>query len=153
MLFVGALSASDATGVSAFHATPAPHPGPLPFRRGEGEISAAPNDCNSHCGWGVSRARFFFVVIRGPPCVLSLILMHIRFFAQLKDAAGCASVEMAVPVPISGEQLWAALLERFPKLEAHRRTVRLAKNSEYAAADALFADGDEVALIPPVSGG
>lgn len=79
--------------------------------------------------------------------------MRILFFAQLKDAAGCASVELSSPAPISGEQLWFALLEKFPALEAHRRSVRLARNSEYVGADAVFADGDEVALIPPVSGG
>jgi len=79
--------------------------------------------------------------------------MRILFFAQLKDATGCASAELAVPTLMSGEQLWAELLRRFPALEVHRRTVRLAKNSEYVAANAQFADGDEVALIPPVSGG
>jgi len=79
--------------------------------------------------------------------------MRILFFAQLKDATGCASTELAVPAPISSEQLWAELLKKFPPLAIHRRTVRLARNSEYVAANAQFADGDEVALIPPVSGG
>jgi molybdopterin converting factor subunit 1 len=79
--------------------------------------------------------------------------MRVLFFAQLKDATGCASVELAAPVSISSEQLWSELLKIFPALETHRRTVRLARNSEYVASDAQFADGDEVALIPPVSGG
>lgn len=79
--------------------------------------------------------------------------MRILFFAQLKDATGCASAKLAAPVPIGGEELWAALLAKFPALELHRRSVRLAKNSEYVGPDARFADGDEVALIPPVSGG
>ncbi len=79
--------------------------------------------------------------------------MRILFFAQLKDAAGCASVDLPAPAPISSDALWAELLKKFPALEAHRSTVRLAKNSEYVTADAQFADGDEVALIPPVSGG
>lgn len=79
--------------------------------------------------------------------------MRILFFAQLKDAAGCASAELAAPKPINGEQLWAELLRKFPALGAHRRTVRLAKNSEYVGQEATFTDGDEVALIPPVSGG
>ena len=79
--------------------------------------------------------------------------MRILFFAQLKDATGSASLELAAPAPITGEQLWVELLKQFPALEKHRRTVRLAKNSEYVASDAQFEDGDEVALIPPVSGG
>lgn len=79
--------------------------------------------------------------------------MRVLFFAQLKDATGCASVELAAPTAMSGEQLWAELLKKFPALESHRRTVRLARNSEYVKADAVFSQGDEVALIPPVSGG
>ena len=79
--------------------------------------------------------------------------MRVLFFAQLKDATRCASVELPGQTAMSAEQLWSELLKRFPALAAHRRTVRLAKNSEYVAADAVFADGDEVALIPPVSGG
>jgi molybdopterin synthase catalytic subunit len=79
--------------------------------------------------------------------------MRILFFAQLKDATGCASTELAAPAPLTSEALWGALLEKYPALATHRRIVRLAKNSEYVGPDARFADGDEVALIPPVSGG
>lgn len=79
--------------------------------------------------------------------------MRVLFFAQLKDATGCASVDVAAPAPIKAEALWATLLQRFPALEAHRKTVRLARNAEYAEANTQFTDGDEIALIPPVSGG
>jgi len=79
--------------------------------------------------------------------------MRVLFFAQLKDATGCASVELPAPAPVIAAELWSTLLAKFPALETHRKTVRLALNSEYATADTQFADGDEVALIPPVSGG
>jgi molybdopterin synthase sulfur carrier subunit len=79
--------------------------------------------------------------------------MHVLFFAQLKDATGCDAVELAVAAPLSEEQLWAALLEKFPALAAHRASVRLARNLEYAGPQTLFANDDEAALIPPVSGG
>jgi len=79
--------------------------------------------------------------------------MRVLFFAQLKDVTGCDSVEIAPASPLDAEQLWAALLKEFPKLAAHRPSVRLAKNCEYAAPDVVFAANDEVALIPPVSGG
>ena len=79
--------------------------------------------------------------------------MRILFFAQLKDVTGCDAVEIACSSPLDRDGLWAALLERFPGLAAHRPSVRLARNCEYAAPDALFTHSDEVALLPPVSGG
>ena len=79
--------------------------------------------------------------------------MRVLFFAQLKDAAGCDSTELASAAPLNAEQLWAELLKQFPKLAAYRPSVRLAKNCEYAPSEATFTDTDEVALIPPVSGG
>jgi molybdopterin converting factor subunit 1 len=79
--------------------------------------------------------------------------MRVLFFAQLKDATGCEAVELAPPSPLNAGQLWALLLEKFPQLAAYRTQVRLTRNWEYAAADTVFGVGDEVALIPPVSGG
>lgn len=79
--------------------------------------------------------------------------MRVLFFAQLKDATGCDSIELASAPSLSVEQLWAELLKKFPALATHRKSVRLACNSEYAAPGARFTDADEVALIPPVSGG
>lgn len=79
--------------------------------------------------------------------------MRILFFAQLKDVTGCDSVDLAVIAPLNAEQLWTELLKKFPALAMHRASVRLAKNLEYTGADARFGNADEVALIPPVSGG
>jgi molybdopterin converting factor subunit 1 len=79
--------------------------------------------------------------------------MRVLFFAQLKDATGCDSVELSAGAPLDAAQLWSELLKKFPTLAAHRASVRLAKNSEYAGPDARFSNEDEVALIPPVSGG
>jgi molybdopterin synthase sulfur carrier subunit len=79
--------------------------------------------------------------------------MQVLFFAQLKDVTGCEMLELAAASPLSTAQLWAELLQRFPALAAHRVNVRLARNWEYAAPDASFVEADEIALIPPVSGG
>ena len=79
--------------------------------------------------------------------------MRVLFFAQLKDATGCADLELALASPLNGEQLWKTLTEKFPALAAHRNNVRLARNWEYADAETQFTNEDEVALIPPVSGG
>ena len=79
--------------------------------------------------------------------------MRILFFAQLKDATRCAAVEISASSPLTTGQLWAKLLAEFPALAAHRASVRIARNCEYVGQETTFADGDEVALIPPVSGG
>ena len=79
--------------------------------------------------------------------------MRVLFFAQLKDATGCDAVELKPASPWNLEQFWAELLKKFPQLAVHRGNVRLACNWEYAAPETRFSDADEVALIPPVSGG
>jgi molybdopterin converting factor subunit 1 len=79
--------------------------------------------------------------------------MRVLFFAQLKDVTGHDSVELTPASSLTAEQLWTELLKKFPKLAAHRANVRLARNWEYAAPNAQFTSMDEVALIPPVSGG
>lgn len=79
--------------------------------------------------------------------------MRVLFFAQLKDVTGCDAAELTSPLSLNRDQLWAMLLGKFPGLLAHRGNIRLARNWEYADAETLFCDGDEVALIPPVSGG
>ena len=79
--------------------------------------------------------------------------MRVLFFAQLKDVTGCDAVELPPPSPANGDQLWARLLEKFPGLARHRPNIRLARNWEYAVPGETFAAADEIALIPPVSGG
>jgi molybdopterin converting factor subunit 1 len=78
--------------------------------------------------------------------------MRILFFGHLKDITRCAEVELSCP-DTDTDGLWHLLVQAYPGLESSRRAVRLARNSEYVGLDARFQDSDEVALIPPVSGG
>lgn len=79
--------------------------------------------------------------------------MKILFFAHVQDSAACGSTELFTAEPLNSEQLWSELLKKFPALAAHKKTVRLARNWEYADEQTIFSNADEVALIPPVSGG
>jgi molybdopterin converting factor subunit 1 len=79
--------------------------------------------------------------------------VRILFFSQLKVATKCDSVEIAFSSSVTAVELWTELLKKFPELAGHRSSVRLARNFEYTPADARFLNSDEVALIPPVSGG
>jgi molybdopterin converting factor subunit 1 len=85
--------------------------------------------------------------------IVQTVLVRVLFFSQLKDATKCDSVEIALLSPMNAEQLWVELLKKFPALAGHRSSVRIAKNFEYASPDAQFSNTDEVAIIPPVSGG
>ena len=79
--------------------------------------------------------------------------MRVLFFAQTRDATGTAELEMKVSGSLGVAEIWRALVAAQPKLAAFRSSTRLARNGEYADAETRFTDADEVALIPPVSGG
>ena len=78
--------------------------------------------------------------------------MRVLFFAHLKDITRCAEMSLAAD-RLDVDGLWRELIAVHPGMERFRSSVRLARNSEYVGADAKFVAGDEVALIPPVSGG
>ncbi len=78
--------------------------------------------------------------------------MRILFFAHLKDITGCAQTDL-VADNIDGLELWRRLIATYPGLARQQSQVRLARNCDFATAETRFAAGDEVALIPPVSGG
>lgn len=78
--------------------------------------------------------------------------MRILFFAQLREVTGLAQAEIAAG-GVDASALWGLLVEQWPGLAAHRDATRLARNGCYARPEDVFADSDEVALIPPVSGG
>ena len=82
--------------------------------------------------------------------------MKVKFFAHLKTLTGCDEADLPLPPArpaINACELWALLEERFPGIAAHQSSTRLACNFAYAEPDTLFGEEDEVALIPPVSGG
>jgi len=81
------------------------------------------------------------------------VTVTVLFFAAARDAVRLDSTAITSPGPLDGNRLLELLCERFPALAAHRALLRLAVNEEYAEPDRLLADGDEVALIPPVCGG
>lgn len=75
------------------------------------------------------------------------------FFARLRDAAGSAAAEWEVPLGSVADSLWDTAPARLAGLEAHRAFTRIAVNGILAAGNEVLAEGDEVAFLPPVSGG
>ncbi len=79
--------------------------------------------------------------------------MKIKFFAQLKSVTGTGECDLPVRGTLHAAQLWELLVSQYPGLSQWRDVTRVAKNFSYTDEKAEFADTDEVALIPPVSGG
>jgi MoaE-MoaD fusion protein len=79
--------------------------------------------------------------------------IRVRLFAIQRELAGTREVALDMPEAATIEDAWAAVVKRFPALAPGRAYVRFARNSAYAAPETGLADGDELALIPPVSGG
>jgi molybdopterin converting factor subunit 1 len=79
--------------------------------------------------------------------------MNVLYFAQARSLTLLPAETLDFPAPVNTDELWNALLQRHPDLALLRPVTRLARNGEFATADTLFHPSDEVALIPPVSGG
>lgn len=76
----------------------------------------------------------------------------VRSFALLRElSADRTGLSLADGATI--EDAWAEMARRYPGLAPHRPFVRAARNGAYAEWGAALADGDEVAFLPPVSGG
>lgn len=70
-----------------------------------------------------------------------------------REVAGTRHVELELAAGATIEDAWHALVGRYPALAPGRSAVRFARNADYAPPETRLADGDEVAMIPPVSGG
>ena len=77
----------------------------------------------------------------------------VRLFARLRDIAGAAELPREVAPGATIGTLWRELASEFPELAAYERSISSAVNADYARMDRELRDGDEVAFLPPVSGG
>jgi molybdopterin converting factor subunit 1 len=77
----------------------------------------------------------------------------IRLFARLRDLAGAGELVREVPDQATVQTVWNALTREMPSLVEYERTMSVAVNAEYSRMAAAVHEGDEVAFLPPVSGG
>jgi molybdopterin synthase catalytic subunit len=85
--------------------------------------------------------------------VAAPIRVRVRLFAMQRELAGTREVALELAGGATVEDAWSALVDRFPALAPGRPAVRFARNGAYTEPETALADGDEVAMIPPVSGG
>jgi molybdopterin converting factor subunit 1 len=79
--------------------------------------------------------------------------IRVRLFAIQRELAGAREIALELPPGATIEAAWTALVERHPVLAPGRPAVRFARNGEYTDPETALDDGDELAIIPPVSGG
>ena len=81
------------------------------------------------------------------------IAVRARLFARLREQAGTDTEMLELPAASTLADVYEALRRGHPALESDRSALRVALNREFKDWGAQVADGDEVAFIPPVSGG
>ena len=77
----------------------------------------------------------------------------VRLFARLRDIAGSGEITRDVGAGATVAAVWRALVTEFPDMARYEASISAAVNADYAKMDACISDGDEVAFLPPVSGG
>ena len=77
----------------------------------------------------------------------------LKLFAVLRDRTKLDHWEYESTHELSGSELLQAFFAAFPDLDGMRQVTRLAVNQAFCTQDPMLKPEDELALIPPVSGG
>jgi len=81
------------------------------------------------------------------------VRVTVKLFARLRDIAGTPELTREVASGATVGSLWQQLATEFPEIASYERSISTAVNADYARRNHVLADGDEVAFLPPVSGG
>jgi len=81
------------------------------------------------------------------------VRVTVKLFARLRDIAGTPEMTREVATGATVGSLWQQLATEFPEIASYERSISTAVNADYARRNQVLADGDEVAFLPPVSGG
>jgi molybdopterin converting factor subunit 1 len=87
------------------------------------------------------------------PSTAQTIRVRVLFFGRLKDVAGLQEDCVDFPSEATIEQLFAAYVRQNPELAKYRSSLVASRNQEFASWNTPLHSGDEVAFLPPVSGG
>lgn len=77
----------------------------------------------------------------------------VRVFARLRDVVPASGLVRDVPEGATVEAVWQQIADQYPAAAAMRAALAVAVNAEFARFTTPVRDGDEVAFLPPVSGG
>lgn len=77
--------------------------------------------------------------------------VKVLFFGATADAAGERELDLSFDRPEKAVDVFAGIIEKFPALKNHK--LLFAHNQEFIKGDEMIAEGDELAVFTPVSGG
>ena len=79
--------------------------------------------------------------------------IQVRLFATYREIVGSRGLTWSARDGITLRELVDGIVAKYPRLADHRGSMLLAVNEDIVSAERVLTDGDEVALLPPVSGG
>ena len=82
-----------------------------------------------------------------------MLTISLKYFAILREQLGASDAMLDVPDGTTAGDIYPLVTRDHPRLAGLERSIMLMVNEEYVAPDRPLRDGDEVAFIPPVSGG
>jgi len=85
--------------------------------------------------------------------VSATIRVKVLFFGRIRELCGVSEECPQIAEGATLDELFSTYETRFPKLLGFRDSLVAARNQEFAAWDTKLTDGDEIAFLPPVSGG
>jgi sulfur-carrier protein len=77
----------------------------------------------------------------------------VRLFARLRELAGAGELVRDVPAAATVQTIWRSLVADFPAIAEYERSMSVAVNADYSKMSARVNEGNELAFLPPVSGG
>jgi molybdopterin converting factor small subunit len=77
----------------------------------------------------------------------------IKLFALMREKAGTDTIPLEVPTGAAVTQAVATLVRQYPMLEPYLANTRFSLHMDFVNLETTLAEGDELVLIPPVSGG
>jgi molybdopterin converting factor subunit 1 len=81
------------------------------------------------------------------------VRVTVRLFARLRELVGAGELHRDAEPGATVAAVWAALADDYPAIAPYTQSISCAVNTEYARMTSPVGDGDEVAFLPPVSGG
>lgn len=82
-----------------------------------------------------------------------MITVTVRLFAGQRDIVGAGELQVQIEADATVGVVWEQLSTRYPRLAGYTGRMLYAVNQEFSTPATTLRDGDEVAFIPPVSGG